>query len=392
MTPLLIRSYTATSALGAGVDAHAQAMRETRSGLRQQAFEDSALACWTGTVDGLDSALPGDWAAWDCRIHRLVTRALAQDGFGAAVAAAVAHHGADRIAVFIGTSTAGTLATEHAYQQRDAEGRLPSSYVYRHTHNPNAVAEFVRLQLGLDSLASAICTACSSSAKVFAAAQRALAAGLCDAAVVGGADSLCLTTLHGFNSLQLISSDICRPADAGRNGISIGEGAGFALLERGASRGDLALLGYGESSDAYHMSTPDPEGRGAAQAMRDALARANLAATDIDYINLHGTATPSNDASEDQAVMSVFGAQTPCSSTKGYTGHTLGAAGIVEAVFSLLAIEHGLLPASINTRAKDPAIRGNILLQRRQQPVRAVLSNSFGFGGNNASLLFGRVA
>ena len=392
MTPLQIRAYTVSSALGRGLAAHHHALEQGRTGLARKAFDRCELDCWIGEVDGLDTPLQGGWAEWDCRNNRLAVLGLDQDGFRDAVAAAVARHGAARIGVFVGTSTSGIFSTELAYRQIDADGRLPAAYQYRTTHNPHAAAEFVRLQLGLDNVAIAICTACSSSAKVFAAAQRAIAAGLCDAAVVGGVDSLCLTTLYGFNSLQLIADDICRPADAARRGISIGEAAGFALLDGAASGGALALLGYGESSDAYHMSAPDPQGRGAQAAMREALRRAQLQPEQIGYINLHGTATPANDASEDQAVMGVFGAGTPCSSTKGYTGHTLGAAGIVEAAISLLAVEHGLLPASITTRDKDPAIRADILLAPLRREIGAALSNSFGFGGNNASLVLGRAA
>lgn len=392
MTPLHIRAYTVSSALGRGLAAHRHALEHGRTGLVRKAFDRCELECWIGEVDGLDTPLQSRWAEWDCRNNRLAALGLDQDGFRDAVAAAVARHGAERVGVFVGTSTSGIFSTELAYRQIDAEGRLPADYQYRTTHNPHAAAEFVRLQLGLTNVALAICTACSSSAKVFAAAHRAIAAGLCDAAVVGGVDSLCLTTLYGFNSLQLIADDICRPADAARRGISIGEAAGFALLDGAASGGELALLGYGESSDAYHMSSPDPEGRGAQQAMRDALRRAQLQPQQIGYINLHGTATPANDASEDQAVMAVFGATTPCSSTKGFTGHTLGAAGIVEAAVSLLAVEHGLLPASITTRDKDPAIRADILLAPRRGEIAAALSNSFGFGGNNASLVLGRAA
>jgi 3-oxoacyl-[acyl-carrier-protein] synthase-1 len=393
MAPVSIRAYTATTALGAGRAAQLDALRARRSGLCRQHFDTSTLDCWIGAVDGLDAPLSPAFAEWECRNNRLSALALAQDGFRDAVAAAVARHGADRVGVFIGTSTSGVHSTELAYRQVHGDPpHLPDSFIHRTTHNPQAAAEFVRVYLGLDSLAMAICTACSSSAKVFAAAQRAMSAGLCDAAVVGGADSLCLTTLHGFNSLQLVSADICRPADAQRNGISIGEAAGFALLDAGETAGDLALLGYGESSDAYHMSTPDPQGRGAAQAMRDALTRAGLQSAQIDYVNLHGTGTQANDASEDQALCAVLGTEVPASSTKGFTGHTLGAAGIVEAVFSLLAIEHGFRPPSLNTRQLDPALRGKVLLDGIDGPVATVLSNSFGFGGNNASLLFGRRA
>lgn len=394
MTPLRLSALTATTALGAGLAAQLEALQAARSGLSQRRFEDCTLDSWIGEVDGLDAPLRGEWAMWDCRVNRLAARALDQDGFRAAVAAAVERHGAERIGVFIGTSTSGTLATEHAYQQRHASGALPAGYSYRHTHNPHAVAEFAQLQLGLRNVAVAICTACSSSAKVFAAASRAIEARVCDAAVVGGADSLCFTTLYGFNALQLVSSDVCRPADAKRKGISVGEGAGYALLEREPRGGELALLGYGESSDAYHMSTPDPQGRGAALAMRAALQRAGLAPSAIDYVNLHGTATPANDAAEDRGVSEVFGSLNGpwCSSTKGFTGHTLGAAGIVEAAFSCLAIEHGFVPPSLNTQELDPALRARYALAPQTLDVRYALSNSFGFGGNNACLIFGRTA
>jgi 3-oxoacyl-[acyl-carrier-protein] synthase-1 len=210
--------------------------------------------------------------------------------------------------------------------------------------------------------------------------------------VVGGVDSLCLTTLYGFNSLELLSDEICRPWDGARKGLSIGEAAAFALLEREAHAVQGWLLGVGESNDGYHMSTPHPEGAGAIAAMRGALADAQLQPADIDYINLHGTATPSNDAAEDKAVGSVFGTATPCSSTKGATGHTLGAAGGVEAVIALLAIEHGLMPAGLNVQQRDAALNMNYLQHNQSASVRRVLSNSFGFGGSNASLVFGSAA
>jgi 3-oxoacyl-[acyl-carrier-protein] synthase-1 len=220
-----------------------------------------------------------------------------------------------------------------------------------------------------------------------------IAAGVCDAAVVGGADSLCLMTLYGFRSLELTAAGPCRPFDADRDGISLGEGAGFALLEKvdRAEAGTVLLLGVGESSDAYHMSTPHPEGLGAKLAMRQALESAELAPADIDYINLHGTATRTNDASEDKAVVEVFGSSTPCSSTKGATGHLLGTAGITEAIVSILAIEHGLMPGSVNTRTVDPELKSRYLIENREGAVRRVLSNSFGFGGSNCSLILGRV-
>jgi 3-oxoacyl-[acyl-carrier-protein] synthase-1 len=392
MNPLPISAYTVSSALGAGLAAHLRALQTGTTGLRKLAFDTSTLDCWLGEVRDFDAPLSGALAHWNCRNNRLAEFALNQDGFLDAVAACVNRHGAARIGVFIGTSTSGVHHTELAYRARDPQSNaLPDWFVHRHTQNIFSVADFVAQRLALTGPSLAISTACSSSAKVFAAARRAIAAGACDAAVVGGVDSLCLTTLYGFNSLQLVSTDICRPADSARNGISIGEAGGFALLDPQADSA-AQLLGYGETSDAYHMSSPDPDGNGAAASMRAALASANIEPAQVDYINLHGTGTVANDKAESRAVCSVFGANTPCSSTKGWTGHTLGAAGIVESVISLLAIEHGLVPRSLNTRSKDPAIEANILLENRSARVERVLSNSFGFGGSNCSLLFGKVA
>lgn len=389
MTPLPISHYTATTALGAGQAAQIEALRAERSGLVATPFETCALPTWTGQISGLDAPLQPPWADWDCRNNRLAWAALHADGFVDAARRLRERCGAARVGVFIGTSTAGVQQTERAYRRRlGPDGPLPADFNYRTTQNTFSAADFVREVLGLCGVSLAISTACTSSAKVFASAWRAIGCGLCDAAIVGGVDTLCLTTLYGFNSLQLTSREPCRPADPGRDGISIGEAAGFAILDP-AAMAPQALLGYGESSDAHHMSAPDPEGRGARLAMDNALRRAGLAPAQIDYINLHGTATPANDRAEDQGVTSVFGTATPCSSTKGWTGHTLGAAGIVGAVFSLLCIEHGWLPRSLNTRSRDPALNAAILLQSRAAPVQRVLSNSFGFGGSNCSLLFG---
>ena len=392
MTPLRISHCTATSALGAGIRAHAEALRAGRSGLAPQAFDDCALRTFTGAVVGVDTVrLVATDAPWDCRNNRLARLGLQQDGFIEAAREACRRYGADRVGVYMGTSTSGLHQTELAYRARDAQGRLPEWYDYVHTHSPGSIAQFVQREVGALGPALTVSTACSSSAKVFASAHRAMRAGLCDAAIVGGVDSLALLTLYGFNALQLVSSEPCQPADAKRNGISIGEAAGFALLERpeAAARGPL-LLGYGESSDAHHMSAPEPEGRGALAAMRAALERAGLAPADIDYINLHGTATRANDASEDHAVFALFGDRTACSSTKGWTGHALGAAGILEAVIGLIAMEQGFAPRSLNTTEKDPQLRANVLLETREQPVRRVLSNSFGFGGSNCSLVLGQ--
>jgi 3-oxoacyl-[acyl-carrier-protein] synthase-1 len=224
---------------------------------------------------------------------------------------------------------------------------------------------------------------------VFLIAQRWIEAGLIDAAVVGGADSLCLSTLHGFDALQLLSSEVCRPFDVARKGISIGEAAGFVLLDTAAT--PVRLLGGGESSDAWHMSTPHPEGQGAQDAMRAALAAAGIAATDIGYVNAHGTGTPANDRSEAAALIALFGERgVPVSSTKGVTGHALGAAGVVEAIVTMLALEHQALPVSANVDTQDPSLALDLVTQARAARLQYALSNNFGFGGSNCSLVFGR--
>ena len=394
MRPLAITRFSIVNSLGAGARSVTSALRARRSGLAACDFETVALDTWIGQVPGLDELrVRQDLDAYDCRNNRLAQLGLELDGYADAVSAAREKYGAGRIGVFMGTSTSGMLHTELAYRRRDPHtGALPADFRYAETHNTYALADFVQRYLGLTGPAVVVSSACSSSAKVFGHAARMMAAGVCDAAVIGGVDSLCLTTLYGFNSLGLTSRAPCRPYDVDRDGISIGEGAGFALLEKipaGASGSGMLLLGVGESCDAYHMSTPHPEGLGARLAMQRALEAAGLAPADIDYVNLHGTGTKANDASEDKAVCELFGAATPASSTKGATGHLLGTAGITEAIIALLAIEQGLLPGGMHTHNLDPALHGNYLLENRDARVQRVLSNSFGFGGSNCSLVLG---
>ena len=396
MQPMLLSAYTMTSCLGRGLEATRAALAEARSGLAPCEFETAKLDTFVGEIAGVDyQAMPAGLERFDCRNNRAAELGLAQDGFLDSVDAARSRHGAARIGVFMGTSTAGILQTELAYRRREGgDGALPADFDYRRTHNTFSIAEFVRTRLGLQGPCAAISTACSSSAKAFASAARLMEAGVIDAAVVGGVDTLCLTTLYGFNSLQLLSSQPCRPYDAGRDGISIGEAAAFFLLERaeGSVRGEaLALLGTGESCDAYHMSSPHPEGLGARLAMEAALGAAGLAVGDIDYVNLHGTGTPSNDVAEDKAVHGLFGSEVPVNSTKGMTGHTLGAAGAVEAVMSVLAIADGVVPGSPGTRVLDPELRAAYDAAGGPREIRRVVSNSFGFGGSNCSLVFGRL-
>ena len=387
--PLNISAYTATSAVGNGKESLAAALESSRSGLRANDFGDAPLDTWIGRVEGVeDVQLPGALVRWDCRNNRLAWLGLQADGFQQAVAAAREKYGAARIALILGTSTSSIGETELAYTQLDAEGQFPATQRRPDVHTPHSLTMFVQEVLCLEGPSETISTACSSSAKVFASAERLIRLGLVDAAVVGGVDTLCGSVLFGFNSLELVSNQPCRPFDAARGGISLGEAAGFALLERGA--GALELLGYGEASDAHHMSTPHPEGLGAERALNDALARAGLSADTIDYINMHGTASMKNDEVEGALVGRRFPETTHASSTKGFTGHTLGAAGIVEAVISLLAIERGLKPGTVNTTDIDPDFGPQIRLKPAHGEVRYVLSNSFGFGGNNCSLVFGK--
>jgi 3-oxoacyl-[acyl-carrier-protein] synthase-1 len=395
MRPLALSSACIASSLGLGLAATLAAVERGVSGLRPCRFETVGLPTYVGETPGLDgSQIDGPLARFDCRNNRLARLALAQDGFEAAVETAKDRYGPKRIGVFLGTSTSGILQAEQAYRHRDEAGQLIGHIDYAGTQSTFSLAEFVLTLLGVCGPSLVVSSACASTTKVFAAAARMIEAGLCDAAIVGGADSLCLTTLYGFNALQLLAAEPCRPFDAERQGLSIGEAAGFALLERAerVAGEHVCLLGVGESSDAHHMSAPRPDGAGAVLSMSRALVASGLRPDQIDYINLHGTATRIGDAAEDHAVVTVFGDATPCSSTKGHTGHTLGASGIVEAIIAMLAIRHGLIPGSPHTLARDPDLRCHYVTDARPAQVRRVLSNSFGFGGSNASLILGRAA
>jgi 3-oxoacyl-[acyl-carrier-protein] synthase-1 len=394
--PVLLKHFTAVSCIGRGLAQILEALQQQRSGLAPCRFETEDLHTHVGEVPGVDAVrIPAALRAYDCRNNRLAELGLSQDGFADAVRAAAAAYGPRRVGVFIGTSTAGILETEIAYRRRVAGGPLPDDFQYAAAHNTFSVADFVRRRLDLCGPAVVVSCACASSAKVFASARRMLEAGLIDAALVGGVDSLCLTTLYGFHSLQLCSPGPCRPFDVARDGISIGEAAAFAWLERcptSLDGGAVVLLGIGESCDAHHMSAPHPQGLGALLAMQAALAAAALPPEAVDYINLHGTGTPSNDRAESLAVTALFGGTTPCSSTKGATGHTLGAAGALEAVISALALQHGFMPGGVPATRVDPELGAGYLKDNRRTPPNRVLSNSFGFGGTNCSLLFGRAA
>ena len=392
MKPLRISASTMVNALGIGKAATLDALRQKSAGLERADDKDIHFDTYIGVVKQLaDDRITGQWERFDCRNNRLARMCLDADNFKQSVPDASRRYGTHRLGIFLGTSTSGIASTEKAYRHRKGPGAdLPDSFDYLSTHNLHSLVAFCRRYLGVTGPGLTISTACSSSSKVFAAASRYIQAGLCDAAIVGGVDSLCMTTLYGFHSLQLVSSRPCRPWDTGRDGINIGEAAGFALLEQTSKKEGVFVKGYGERSDAYHMSSPHPEGLGASIAIRNALSMAALSADDIGYINLHGTATVNNDAAEDKAVSETIGTETACSSTKGWTGHTLGAAGITEALISQLVLEHGFLPANLNMSARDEALQSNVLAENRDEEVSNVMTNSFGFGGTNSSLILGK--
>lgn len=394
MQPVYVSNYTLASCLGLGREANWNALAQQRTGLKPCAFESVNLPTYVGQVWGVENeTLPQRLNDYFCRNNQLAHLALQQDGFIPSVVHAINAYGRHRVGVFLGTSTSGILSTEVAYRNRDSiSGALPSDFKYAQTHNTFSVSGFVRDFFELEGPAVTVSSACSSSAKVFGNAARMLECGLIDAAIVGGVDSLCLTTLYGFNSLELLSPELCQPFGANRKGISVAEAAGFALLTREKLSTDhtVKVIGIGESSDAHHMSTPHPEGAGALSAMQQALGMAKLEPQHVDYVNLHGTATRSNDAAEGLAIASLFGTSVPCSSTKGHTGHALGAAGIVEAALSMLSMKNGITPGGVNTEVLDSDLHVNYQLTNLSREPKIILSNSFGFGGSNCSLLLER--
>ncbi|MCE9680356.1 beta-ketoacyl-[acyl-carrier-protein] synthase family protein [Shewanella sp. AS1] len=359
-----------------------------------------------GMVDGPLPEIPAHLTRFVCRNNQLILSAAMQ--IEEQVLEAKQTYGRDRIGVVLGTSTSGIAKGEQALAYRAQHGSLPQDYLYS-KQEPGNSSEFLQHYFDLNGPCYTVSTACSSSAKVFASAKRLLNAGLCDLVIVGGADSLCKLTLNGFHSLESVSKGHCQPFSSNRDGINIGEGAALFTLVRG--EGDIQLAGVGESSDAHHISAPHPEGKGAIAAIEMALRDADIAPEQIDYINLHGTATVKNDAMESRALVQVFGQKLPkVSSTKPMTGHALGAAGAIEAAFCyLLLSEHNLaqrLPPQVNDGQWDesnpmlpfvadaPGINVSAtdepLTNESGRSLKYVMSNSFAFGGSNASLIFYR--
>ena len=382
-----VTAYSMCNGLGATTAEVLAALSEGRPGLSPAPLElPFETVCGVVAADLPLPKLPASLAKCDSRITRMAALALAE--VLPAVARAAARWGRDRVGAVVGTSTGGLANTELAYAERTRTGGLPEWFDFAKQHPFHVVGEVVCALADIAGPNYVVSTACSSSAKAFGAAARLLDAGLCDAVVVGGADTLAQTTLRGFHSLSVLSRTACQPFGRDRRGINIGEGAAFLVLERSAD-GPARFLAAGESADAHHMSSPDPEGRGAQAAMTQALARAGLAPADIDYVNAHGTGTPKNDAAEAIAIGSLLGNDVPVASTKGYTGHLLGAGGATEAAFAVASIELGFIPVSLGSSPLDPDVAIHVTQGRTPARVRAAMSNSFAFGGSNASLVFG---
>ena len=320
------------------------------------------------------------------RNNALLLAALAQ--IRNQVDEAITRHGADRVGVVLGTSTSGVGEGEAAIAAQARDGQFPAGFHVEQQELGSPALMLAQL-LGLGGPRYVVSTACSSGAKALASGARLLKAGLCDAVLVGGVDALCGMTVAGFAALESVDAARCRPMSATRAGINIGEGAALFVLSREPSA--VRLSGYGESSDAHHISAPEPTGRGALAAMREALDRAGLTPADIGYLNLHGTATPQNDAMESRAVAELFGLDLPCSSTKPLTGHALGAAGAIEAAIAWLTVAgDGRLPVHHFDGQRDAELPQIALVapgRRLPAAPRHVMSNSFAFGGNNASLV-----
>ncbi|MGH6649220.1 beta-ketoacyl-ACP synthase [Aquabacterium sp.] len=317
---------------------------------------------------------------------------LALSDIRPAVDAAIERFGPSRVAIVVGTSTSGLPEGEAARAQWARAQTWPAGFSYAQQELGN-LADFLAAELGTTGTAHVISTACSSGAKALASGARLLQAGLADAVLAGGCDALGRFTVAGFSALESVSAERSNPLSAKRCGINLGEGAALFLMTR--DEGPVRLAGWGETSDAHHMSAPDPSGRGAMAAMRQALSRAGVPPQAVDYLNLHGTGTPHNDAMESLAVHEVLGDRVPVSSTKPVTGHTLAAAGALEAAFGWLTLvdnPRGALPPHWWDGSADPALPTLNIVQAGQSLGRAaqyVLSNSFAFGGSNASLLLG---
>lgn len=389
--PVYLNTLGVVNALGRGCEAVlANLLRGHAPGMQPSSGWIPERTVHVGAVTAELPSWPERLGAFHSRNNRLL--AAAAEEIAAPLAAARDRFGADRIGVVLGSSTSGIAEGEAAIAAHAKTGAVPPGFDYRQQEIASPSEGLVRL-LGLEGVAYTISTACSSSAKAFGAARNLIEMGQCDAVVVGGADSLCRLTLNGFAALESVAAGPCRPFSSERDGINIGEGAALFLMTR--DPGPIRLVGVGESCDAHHISAPEPDGLGAEAAMRAALDEGGVEPDAIAYLNLHGTATPKNDEMESAAVARLLGPDTPCSSTKSLTGHTLGPAGAIEVALCWLLLSEyntgNVLPAHIFNGPRDESLARIGLLEAPGQlpsgSPRYCLSNSFAFGGNNCSVL-----
>jgi 3-oxoacyl-[acyl-carrier-protein] synthase-1 len=395
LTPLPITACSVFSACGPGTQSLYQALLDGQHRLQSPRLFDVDFPAWCGEIsnDSLPELTPS-LQTFSTRNARIALAAINHpaDGLRSALEQAIERYGARRVGIVLGTSTSGIYETENAYASFEEQARVPDSFSLPNKHSWVATARFLQAELGLEGPCYVISTACSSSSKSLASAQRLIATGVCDAVLTGGVDSLCRLTMYGFKSLDIMSEQPCTPLDKDRSGISLGEGAGLLLVEKPhAMFSDCVhLLGCGESSDAHHMTAPHPEGKGAVIAMREALTQAGINANDIDYVNLHATGTVLNDSAEMLAMDQVFNSELHCSGTKGLTGHTLGAAGGIETIITWLSLKQGFRPGTCNLKQVDAAFHCNVNRDSETDvPVAFTMNNNFGFGGNNTSVVLG---
>lgn len=387
-TPVYISGASAANALGSDWESVADALfAGDRSGLEGTALLSDGRRPPVGRLRREPAALPASLAEWESRNNRLVHHCLLP--LLPAIEAAAERYGAARLGVVIGTSTSGIESWETALPRRMADGVWPNDFRFPR-HELGDPSAFIAAVTGIAGPAYSVSTACTSGVKSMVSAARLIKSGLCDAVVTGGVDTLCGLTLNGFSVLDSVSAQRCNPFSLNRDGINIGDGGALFLLTREAS--DIRIAGWGESSDAHHLSAPDPEGGGASLAIAEALSHAGIGADDIAYINLHGTATRLNDAMEAQVTHRLFGGETPCSSTKSLTGHMLGAAGSGEAAFVAMALQRRLTPPHIWDGEADPDLPALHLTDEPGERVdgRYMMSCSYAFGGNNMALILAR--
>lgn len=391
-TSVYLHALGMINALGGNVEQIIPALAATRAPGMANVHTGIGDAFAGSVLTPLELAPPAALARYDCRNNRLLLAALAQ--IAPAIDAACERYGADRIGVVLGTSTSGVEAAEAAFVYRAQAGELPDNFNYRQMEIGTA-APFAAAVLGVQGPAFTISTACTSSAKAFASAHRLLQLQLCDAVVVGGVDSLCELTVQGFASLESTSGVRTNPMSVNRSGINVGEGAAVFLMSRDEAA--VRLAGLGESSDAHHISSPDPQGAGGELALREALADAGIAPSALGYVNLHATATRKNDEMEAKLMARVFPDGVATSGTKPLTGHQLGAAGATELGFAWLTLARDdvPLPRHLWDGEADPALPALDLVEserflRRGTGAQYVMSNSFAFGGSNVSLILAR--